>query len=111
MANSKTEHLSLICDIGELANLMSESKDIDNFLQQVVQLVASHLNADVGSIYLLEANSGTLVLKATVGLHPDSVGRVRMEIGEGLVGWTLEQMAPVCEGDASRNPDQMPHQK
>ncbi len=104
MVNSKTEHLSLICDIGELANLMSESKDIDNFLQQVVQLVASHLNADVGSIYLLEANSGTLVLKATVGLHPDSVERVRMEIGEGLVGWTLEQMAPVCEGDASRNP-------
>jgi len=104
MKNAKTEHLSLICDIGELANLMSESKDIDNFLQQVVQLVASHLNADVGSIYLLEANSGTLVLKATVGLHPDSVERVRMEIGEGLVGWTLEQMAPVCEGDASRNP-------
>jgi phosphotransferase system enzyme I (PtsP) len=104
MENAKTEHLSLICDIGELANLMSESKDIDNFLQQVVQLVASHLNADVGSIYLLEANSGTLVLKATVGLHPDAVERVRMEIGEGLVGWTLEQMAPVCEGDASRNP-------
>ncbi len=104
MANPKREHLSLICDISELSNLMSESKDIDNFLQQVVHLVASHLNADVGSIYLLEANSGTLVLKATVGLHPDSVGRVRMEIGEGLVGWTLEQMAPVCEGEASRNP-------
>lgn len=94
----------MICDISELSNLMSESKDIDNFLQQVVHLVASHLNADVGSIYLLEANSGTLVLKATVGLHPNSVERVRMEIGEGLVGWTLEQMAPVCEGDASRNP-------
>lgn len=104
MENPKTEHLSLICDIGELSNLMSESKDIDNFLQQAVQLVATHLNADVGSIYLLEANTGTLVLKATVGLHPDSVERVRMEIGEGLVGWTLEQMKPVCEGDASRDP-------
>jgi len=104
MANATREHLSLICDISELSNLMSESKDIDNFLQQVVHLVASHLNADVGSIYLLESNSGTLVLKATVGLHPDSVERVRMEVGEGLVGWTLEQMAPVCEGEASRNP-------
>jgi phosphotransferase system enzyme I (PtsP) len=104
MESSKTEHLSLICDIGELSNLVSESKDIDNFLQQVVHLVAAHLNADVGSIYLLEAHSDTLVLKATVGLHPDAVERVRMEIGEGLVGWTLEQMAPVCEGDASSNP-------
>ena len=104
MEKSKTEHLSLICDIGELSNLMSESKDIDNFLQQVVHLVALHLHADVGSIYLLEADSGTLVLKATVGLHPDSVERVRMEIGEGLVGWTLEQMAPVCDGDACHNP-------
>ena len=50
MTNPKHQHLALLCDIGELANLISESKDIDSFLQQAVQLVACNLNADVGSI-------------------------------------------------------------
>jgi len=102
--SSKHQHLALLCDIGELANLISESKDIDSFLQQAVQLVACNLNADVGSIYLLDPANEELVLKATIGLTPQSVGRIRMKIGEGLVGWTMSSMRPQCEGSASQNP-------
>jgi phosphotransferase system, enzyme I, PtsP len=98
------QHLAMLCDIGELANLISKSKDIDSFLQQAVQLVACNLNADVGSIYLLDQANEELVLKATIGLNPQSVGRIRMKVGEGLVGWTLANMRPMREGDASRNP-------
>ncbi len=104
MINPKHQHLALLCDIGELANLISESKDIDSFLQKAVQLVACNLNADVGSIYLLDPDNQELVLKATIGLNPDSVGRIRMKIGEGLVGWTMASMLPQCEGSASQNP-------
>ncbi len=104
MTNPKHQHLALLCDIGELANLISESKDIDSFLQQAVQLVACNLNADVGSIYLLDPANEELVLKATIGLNPQSVGRIRMKIGEGLVGWTMDSMRPLCEGSASQNP-------
>ena len=102
--NPKHQHLALLCDIGELANLISESKDIDSFLQQAVQLVACNLNADVGSIYLLDPANEELVLKATIGLNPQSVGRIRMKIGEGLVGWTMASMRPLCEGSASQHP-------
>jgi phosphotransferase system enzyme I (PtsP) len=104
MTKTNPRHLAMLCDIGELANLISESKDIDSFLQQAVQLVACNLNADVGSIYLHDQLHEELVLKATVGLNPTSVGRIRMKVGEGLVGWTLERMRPVCEGSASQNP-------
>ena len=104
MIKESHQHLAMLCDIGELANLISRSKDIDSFLQQAVQLVACNLNADVGSIYLLDQANEELVLKATIGLNPQSVGRIRMKIGEGLVGWTLANMRPVCEGSASRNP-------
>ena len=104
MIETRPQHLSLLCDISELSNLMSESEDINSFLQQTVQLVASHLNADVGSIYLYDHLQDILTLKATVGLDPLSIGQVRMKIGEGLVGTTLEQMAPLCDGDACRNP-------
>ncbi|MBI5062275.1 MAG: GAF domain-containing protein [Desulfatitalea sp.] len=104
MKQNKREHLSLLYDISELSALVSDSKDIDTFLQQVVQSVASHLHADVGSIYLLDDSTGELVLKATQGLNPTSVDRIRMRIGEGLVGVTMARMEPLCDGAACDNP-------
>ena len=101
---SERQHLSLLCDIGELSNLISETKDIDSFLQQTVQLVASHLRADVGSIYMFDETRSELVLKATIGLNPLSVDQVKMKVGEGLVGWTLDKMEPVLEGTACESP-------
>lgn len=104
MPAKKPNHLNLLCHIGDLANLIIGTTDIQNFLQQTVELVACHLNASVGSIYLYDESSKDLVLKATVGLNPKAVGVVRMKSGEGLVGQTFEQIRPMREGWASRNP-------
>jgi phosphotransferase system enzyme I (PtsP) len=101
---TKTKHLGLICTISELSHLMAQSKDIDSFLERVVRLVAAHMRAHVGSIYLLEPTTGILVLKANVGLHPDSVGRIRLQIGEGLIGWTLEANKAMRIGNARNHP-------
>jgi phosphotransferase system enzyme I (PtsP) len=99
------DHLNLVCDIGELANLIVGSADIQGFLQQTVEMVARHLKADVGSIYLYDNTSRDLVLQATVGLNPSAVGRVKMKSGEGLVGKTFESLQPICEAHASRHPN------
>ena len=67
-------------------------------------MVSRHLNAEVGSIYLYDEQANELVLKATIGLNPEAVGKVRMKINEGLVGYTLSEMKPVCVGCAGCNP-------
>lgn len=84
--------LNLLCDIGDLAALLSESVDIEIFLQRTVRLVAQNLNADVCSIYLFDNQADQLVLKATIGLNPEAVNQVRLKVGEGLVGLTLESL-------------------
>ncbi len=104
MTDKRDGHLSLICDIGELTSLMSESKDIQSLLEQVVKLVASHLKADVGSIYLYDEPTDELSLAATIGLNPCAVGSVCMTTDEGLVGHTLARMEPICVGCAERHP-------
>jgi len=105
MTSKNRDHLNLLCDIGELATLIIGSTDIQGFLQQTVEMVARHLNADVGSIYLYDDTTFDLVLQATVGLNPSAVGRVRMKSGEGLVGKTFESLRPICESRASRHPN------
>jgi phosphotransferase system enzyme I (PtsP) len=104
MKPSKKQHLNLLCDVGDLASLVAGSGDIESFLQQTVEMVACHLNADVGSIYLYDNQSSDLVLKATVGLNPGAVNTVRMKAGEGLVGLTFVETEPMREGRASRHP-------
>lgn len=96
--------LDLLCDIGELAALLSGSENIESFLQHTVALVSRHLGADVCSIYLFDEQSKELVLKATIGLNPRAVDRIRMKPGEGLVGTTLKEMKPILEASAGGNP-------
>lgn len=104
MHEPERNYLSLIHDISELSALVSQTGDIDTLLEQVVRHIATHLKADVGSIYLLDEEGEELILKATLGLNPQSVGHVRMKVGEGLVGTTMDRMEPVCEGAAFANP-------
>ncbi|MBI9082177.1 MAG: phosphoenolpyruvate--protein phosphotransferase [Desulfobacterales bacterium] len=104
MKRKKGDHFNLLCDIGELAGLLAGSDNIEQFLQQTVVMVARHLDAPVGSIYLYEEATRHLVLRATVGLNPAAVGKVRLSIGEGLVGKTMERKRHLREGRASGNP-------
>ena len=53
----------------------------------MADLVAKRLDADVCSVYLREPQTESLLLSATIGLDPAAVRRVRLEVGDGLVGW------------------------
>jgi phosphotransferase system enzyme I (PtsP) len=67
-------------------------------------LVSKNLGTPVCSIYLYDDDADDLVLKATVGLNPGAVNRVRMRSGQGLVGTVMATRQAVCEGHASQNP-------
>ncbi len=97
-------HFNLLCDIGDLADLLAESPDIEDFLRRTVRMVSDHLDADVCSIYLFDETLKELILTATKGLNPEAVGKVRMRPGEGLVGTTFHRMEPIREACASCNP-------
>src|SRR4051794_4710021 len=91
---------SLLLTLEQISSLVSHSHDLGDTLKNIVQLIQSLFACDVCSVYLLEADRGELVLKATVGLRPESVGRVRMRLEEGLTGLVAQQMQPVMEYDA-----------
>ena len=101
----RKDNVDLICNIGELAGLFERSTSLDGFLQTAVSVVAYHMRAAVCSVYLYNEESKELVLTANQGLSPDSIGRVRMGLGEGLVGQTLKELRPIREGNVFRNPN------
>ncbi|MBI3315209.1 MAG: phosphoenolpyruvate--protein phosphotransferase, partial [Candidatus Omnitrophica bacterium] len=67
-------------------------------------MITRHMACEVCSIYLYYEDSREIVLKATTGLNPSSVGQVKMRLGEGLTGQALKERRPICEGRAKDNP-------
>lgn len=105
MGTINRDHAKLICDIGELSAIITDASDLDAMLQKIVDTAAGHMEADVCSVYLFDENSKELVLRATRGLLPSSIGTVRLRPGEGLTGLAFSERRPICEGDAPSHPN------
>ncbi|HET9359664.1 MAG TPA: alpha-glucan family phosphorylase [Vicinamibacterales bacterium] len=89
---------------GDISQLASQSGNSSETLTNIVNLIKQRFASDVCSVYLLEPDRANLVLAATVGLRPESVGQVRMRVTEGLAGLVAEQARPVVVQDASAHP-------
>ena len=104
MAQACNEGESIhVLSTDEVSALIEEGKPA-NTLINVVGLIATRFNTDVCSIYLLEPDRSNLVLAASVGLHPDCVGTLRMPIHEGLTGLVAERVQPVAVSEAATHP-------
>ncbi len=75
----------------EISQIITSSHDADETLGRTAQMIAEQMQVDVCSIYSYDANTAELLLTATFGLNPETVGSVRMHREEGLVGLVVEE--------------------
>ena len=101
----KRDHAKLICDVSELSGLFHDAPSMESFLQKITTMIAHHMDCEVCSIYLYYEDNQELVLKATQGLKPSSINHVKLKVGEGLTGLSFQEKRPICEGEATSNPN------
>ena len=94
----------VVLPLEEVSHLVSMSGNPAETLGNITALIQMRFAVDVCSLYLLDPSRTSLVLAATVGLRADGIGRVRMDIREGLVGLVAEKMEPICVDDAFNHP-------
>ncbi len=80
---------------------VNNAPDLEQALQVIVRRVKETIGADVCSVYLTDFDTREHVLQATDGLRPEAVGRVRLPLHRGLIGWVSERAEPVNLDDAS----------
>jgi phosphotransferase system enzyme I (PtsP) len=83
----------------DVGRLLTRSHDLAETLDNVARLVARWMHASACSIYVLEEDGETLVLRATRGLNPKAVDRVRIRLGQGIAGRALEQRETIAVPD------------
>lgn len=74
---------------------VNAAHSLDEALSLIVTRVKAAMSADVCSVYITDDEAAEHVLLATDGLRPGAVGRVRLKLGEGLVGLVATRAEPV----------------
>jgi phosphotransferase system, enzyme I, PtsP len=88
----------------DISTIILHSHDLQETLDNIVTIVAKRLKTDVCSIYLLEPDGETLLLKATKGLSKTAINRTAMKISEGLTGLAIETNGMVMTDNAPTHP-------
>lgn len=101
----KESHHSIgLRTLEDISSIILHSHDLHETLDNIVTIVAKRMHTDVCSIYLLEKDGETLVLKATKGLSKSSVNRISMKVHEGLSGLAIESRGMVMTDNAPAHP-------
>jgi phosphotransferase system enzyme I (PtsP) len=91
-------------ELRRIVQEVNEAPDLEQALSVIVRRVKQAVGADVCSVYLTDFEARQHVLQATDGLRPEAVGRVRLPLNRGLIGWVSERAEPVNLDDASSHP-------
>jgi signal transduction protein with GAF and PtsI domain len=88
----KTDEIGLLHHLSEA---VSGTLDLDTVLRRVVEMVVDVTSADACLLYLVDATRKELVLRASKNPHPKLIGRITLEMGEGITGWVAKERTPV----------------
>lgn len=88
-----SEDISLL---HRVSRIVSSELSLDEMLGEIVGLAARVTSCDACLVYLAEAETNELVLRASQVPHAADLGHLRMKMGEGVTGWVAEHQSPVA---------------
>ena len=88
----------------QIVKEVNNTTQLDQALSFVVQRVKSSMDANACSIYLNDTQTDQYLLMAASGLIPDAVGRARVNLNDGLVGWVAAHEEAVNLSNAADHP-------
>lgn len=88
-----------------ISETISGTLDQEAVLRQIIDLVVEVTAGDAAFLYLVDDGGEELILRASKQPHPRLIGRMSLEIGEGITGWVARERMPVAiDRNASEDP-------
>src|SRR3984885_1143116 len=79
-----------------ISGIVSSELSLDEMLGEIIGITAQVTNCDACLVYLLERETGEIVLRASQVPHAAALGNLRMKMGEGVTGWVAEHKSVVA---------------
>ncbi len=88
----------------EITKFVNSTLNLDALLNRMLEISTDVLNAEAGSILLLDEEKDELVFAAATGEKSDKIKEIRVPVGEGVVGWVAREDKDVLIADAQNDP-------
>ena len=79
-----------------ISSIVASELSLDEMLGEIIGLTSQVTGCDACLVYLIERESGEIVLRASQLPHAADLGNLRMKMGEGVTGWVAEHKAVVA---------------
>jgi signal transduction histidine kinase len=96
----RIRELDLLVEIEQEA---SASLDLDEFLDRLLMRAMQLLDAEAGSVLLRDRGSGELFFRSALGEGSESLRRVKIPAGVGIVGWVSLHKQPLVVNDPAHD--------
>ena len=87
---------SQVALLHRISSIVSSELSLDEMLGEIVGLTVQVTGCDACLVYLLETETGEIVLRASQVPHAQDLGNLRMKMGEGVTGWVAEHKSVVA---------------
>jgi two-component sensor histidine kinase len=104
MLTPKSTRPQAVTALRQIAQALSTAWDLDSTLDLIVRKTTEVMQVDSCTLYLVDAKSLTLRLRATTGLAKRALGRATLEMGEGMTGFAVQSNQPVFARHAREHP-------
>ncbi len=82
---------------------MHSGSDVTGVLDAIISVAMRALNAEAGSISLIDEDTGELYFKSALGEKGEEVKKLRLAPGEGIVGFVTHTGQPIIVNDPTRD--------
>jgi len=88
----------------ELAMVLNSTLNQREVRQQAIEAVTSLLDAEVGSLLLVDEKTKDLFFEVALGEKEARVKQMRLKMGEGIAGWVAANDQPALINDVQNDP-------
>ena len=82
---------------------LSTTQNLRSLLGKIISLATGVIEAESGSIMLIQRSENVLTIEAAIGLSPDIVKRTKLELGSSIAGHVAQKGTPLIVEDLKKD--------
>ncbi len=87
----------------ELSMVLNSNLDTKAVVRDAMNAIVSLVNADVGSLMLVDKEKQELFFEVALGDKEKVLKQIRLKFGQGVAGWVAQQRQPVIVNDPAND--------
>lgn len=85
----------------QVSKTVNAHLDLDTVLQSVLEVTGTVMKAEASSLVLVDEETSELTFHVAIGKKAGALRTLRLESGQGIVGWVIQNRKPVVVNDVN----------